>query len=266
MEKIDLNEYLASNEYPGRGIAVAKAPDGRQMFIGYFIMGRSENSRNRVFDPVPERGGICTMAADPAKLEDPSLIIYNPVLTLGRTHIVTNGDQTDTIYDLMSQGKSFADALRTRTFEPDGPNYTPRISAVVYADGSYQMSILKSADGNGESVQRYFFDYPRPVAGEGRFILRAVGRQKGVCLRVGERGRVPGFFFVRRRDALAGVLRVQTRGDRDGLRPADRPARREGRPAGPGHDPLLRGEADAGGVPAAARHIGKGSRPGRGRK
>ena len=123
MEKIDLNEYLASNEYPGRGIAVAKAPDGRQMFIGYFIMGRSENSRNRVFEPVPERGGICTMAADPAKLEDPSLIIYNP-----------------------------------------------RISAVVYADGSYQMSILKSADGNGDSVQRYFFDYPQPVAGEGHFI------------------------------------------------------------------------------------------------
>ena len=93
MEKINLNEYLASNEYPGRGIAVAMAPDGRQMFIGYFIMGRSENSRNRVFDPVPERGGICTIAADPAKLEDPSLIIYNPVLTLGKTHIVTNGDQ-----------------------------------------------------------------------------------------------------------------------------------------------------------------------------
>ena len=138
MEKINLNEYLASNEYPGRGIAVAKAPDGRQMFIGYFIMGRSENSRNRVFDPVPERGGICTMAADPDKLEDPSLIIYNPVLTLGKTHIVTNGDQTDTIYDGMSRG--------------------------------YQMSILKSADGNGDSVQRYFFDYPQPVAGEGHFI------------------------------------------------------------------------------------------------
>ena len=170
MEKIDLNEYLASNEYPGRGIAVAKAPDGRQMFIGYFIMGRSENSRNRIFDPVPERGGICTMAADPAKLEDPSLIIYNPVLTLGKTQIVTNGDQTDTIFDEMSRGRSFADALRTRTFEPDEPNYTPRISAVVYADGSYQMSILKSADGNGESVQRYFFDYPQPVAGEGHFI------------------------------------------------------------------------------------------------
>ena len=154
MEKINLNEYLAANEYPGRGIAVAKAPDGRQVFIGYFIMGRSENSRNRVFDPVPERGGICTMAADPAKLEDPSLIIYNPVLTLGKTHIVTNGDQTDTIFDEMSRGKSFADALRTRTFEPDEPNYTPRISAVVYADGSYKMSILKSAAGNGESVQR----------------------------------------------------------------------------------------------------------------
>ena len=107
------------------------------------------------------------MAADPAKLEDPSLIIYNPVLTLGTTHIVTNGDQTDTIYDGLCRGLSFADALRTRTFEPDGPNWTPRISAVVYADGSYQMSILKSADGNGDSVQRYFFDYPQPVAGEG---------------------------------------------------------------------------------------------------
>jgi IMP cyclohydrolase len=170
MDKIDLNEYLANNAYPGRGIAVAKAPDGNQMFIGYFIMGRSANSRNRVFEPLEERDGICTVAADPAKLEDPSLIIYNPVLTLGRTHIVTNGDQTDTIYDGMSRGRSFADALRTRTFEPDGPNWTPRISAAVYADGSYQMSILKSADGNGDSVQRYFFDYPQPVAGEGHFI------------------------------------------------------------------------------------------------
>lgn len=160
----DFLHFLKNTSYPGRGILVGKDR------VYYFIMGRSENSRNRVFDPVPERGGICTVAADPAKLEDPSLIIYNPVLTLGKTHIVTNGDQTDTIYDLMSQGKSFADALRTRTFEPDGPNYTPRISAVVYADGSYQMSILKSADGNGDSVQRYFFDYPQPVAGEGHFI------------------------------------------------------------------------------------------------
>ncbi|MDY4157573.1 MAG: IMP cyclohydrolase [Faecalibacterium sp.] len=163
-------ELIQGNSYVGRGIVIGKTPDASKAVIAYFIMGRSENSRNRVFDPVPERGGICTIAADPAKLEDPSLIIYNPVLTLGKTHIVTNGDQTDTIYDLMSQGKSFADALRTRTFEPDGPNYTPRISAVVYADGSYQMSILKSADGNGDSVQRYFFDYPQPVAGEGHFI------------------------------------------------------------------------------------------------
>ena len=115
-------------------------------------------------------GGICTMAADPAKLEDPSLIIYNPVLTLGKTHIVTNGDQTDTIFDGDEPGQELRRRLRTRTFEPDEPNYTPRISAVVYADGSYQMSILKSADGNGESVQRYFFDYPQPVAGEGHFI------------------------------------------------------------------------------------------------
>ena len=131
MEKINLNEYLAANEYPGRGIAVAKAPDGRQMFIGYFIMGRSENSRNRVFDPVPERGGICTMAADPAKLEDPSLIIYNPVLTLGKTHIVTNGDQTDTIRDFLEKGKTMEEALRTRKFEHDGPNWTPRISGLL---------------------------------------------------------------------------------------------------------------------------------------
>lgn len=170
MEKISLNEYLAGNEYPGRGIAVAMAPDGRQMFIGYFIMGRSENSRNRVFNPVPERGGIETIAADPAKLSDPHLIIYNPVLTLGSTTIVTNGDQTDTIFDAMCAGGSFIDALRTRTFEDDCPNWTPRISAIVYKDGGYQMSILKSADGNGESVQRYFYEYPQPVAGEGHFI------------------------------------------------------------------------------------------------
>ena len=166
--KKNIYKYLAGNDYPGRGIVLGKSPDGQKAFVAYWIMGRSANSRNRVFEPID--GGIRTVAADPAKLEDPSLIIYNPVLTLGKTHIVTNGDQTDTIFDEMSRGKSFADALRTRTFEPDEPNYTPRISAVVYADGSYQMSILKSADGNGESVQRYFFDYPQPVAGEGHFI------------------------------------------------------------------------------------------------
>ena len=166
--KKNIYKYLAGNDYPGRGIVLGQSPDGQKAFVAYWIMGRSANSRNRIF--VTTDDGIRTEAHDSAKLEDPSLIIYNPVLTLGKTHIVTNGDQTDTIYDLMSQGKSFADALRTRTFEPDGPNYTPRISAVVYADGSYQMSILKSADGNGDSVQRYFFDYPQPVAGEGHFI------------------------------------------------------------------------------------------------
>ena len=170
MEKIDLGNYLAGNEYPGRGIAVALAPDGKKIFIGYFIMGRSANSRNRVFSPLPERGGIETKAADPAQMQDPSLIIYNPVLTLGKTHIVTNGDQTDTIFDALCAGHSFADALRTRTFEPDGPNWTPRVSAIVYADGGYAMSILKSADGCGDSVQRYFYEYPQPVAGEGHFL------------------------------------------------------------------------------------------------
>ena len=166
--KKNIYKYLAGNDYPGRGIVLGQSPDGQKAFVAYWIMGRSANSRNRVFEPIT--GGIRTVAADPAKLEDPHLIIYNAVLTLRETTVVTNGDQTDTIFDEMSRGKSFADALRTRTFEPDEPNYTPRISAVVYADGSYQMSILKSADGNGESVQRYFFDYPQPVAGEGRFI------------------------------------------------------------------------------------------------
>ena len=169
MEKINLNEYLAANEYPGRGIAVAKAPDGRQVFIGYFIMGRSENSRNRVFDPVPERGGICTMAADPAKLEDPSLIIYNPVLTLGKTHIVTNGDQTDTVWEYLAKGESWEAALRTRQFEDDGPNWTPRISGLQAGDGSYKLSILKSADPEGTACARFFYEYPA-VPGLGHFL------------------------------------------------------------------------------------------------
>ena len=132
-------------------------------------MGRSANSRNRVFAPI--EGGIETRAADPAKLEDPHLIIYNPVLTLGDEHIVTNGDQTNTIYDAIQQGGSFESGLRTRTFEDDGPNWTPRISGIVNAhSGAYKLSILKSADGNGDSVQRYFFEYGQPVAGEGHFI------------------------------------------------------------------------------------------------
>ena len=178
MEKINLNEYLASNEYPGRGSAVAMAPDGRQMFIGYFIMGRSENSRNRVFDPVPERGGICTIAADPAKLEDPSLIIYNPVLTLGKTHIVTNGDQTDTIYELMDKQQTFEQSLRTREYEDDAPNFTPRISGIMHVENgeyNYAMSILKSADGNPDSCERFTFAYSTPVNGVGHFIHTYMG-------------------------------------------------------------------------------------------
>ena len=171
MQTFDLNTLVREHAYPGRGIVLGLTPSGKKAVIAYFIMGRSANSRNRVFDPIP--GGIRTMAADPAKLEDPSLIIYNPVLTLGNSHIVTNGDQTDTVYDFMKEGKTFEEALRTRTFEPDGPNWTPRISGLVQLeDGKmqYKLSILKSADGNGESVRRYFFEYPQPVAGEGHFI------------------------------------------------------------------------------------------------
>ena len=174
MEKINLNEYLASNEYPGRGIAVAMAPDGRQMFIGYFIMGRSENSRNRVFDPIPERGGICTVAADPDKLEDPSLIIYHPVRQMGRGLIVTNGDQTDTILEFLKQGLPMEQALRTREFEPDGPNWTPRISGLLGPNGSYKLSILKAADGTGRRCLRQTFEYPGQP-GTGHFLHTYAG-------------------------------------------------------------------------------------------
>ena len=173
MEQLDLYKLVNENAYPGRGIVLGLAPSGKKALIAYFIMGRSANSRNRVFDPVPEIGGIRTLAADPAKLEDPSLIIYNPVRTVANAHIVTNGDQTDTVYEFMARGERFEDALRTRTFEPDGPNWTPRISGLVELEEgkcSYKLSILKSADGNGESCRRYFFEYPVPVAGEGHFI------------------------------------------------------------------------------------------------
>ena len=159
----DLTELLRSNPYPGRGIVVGKD------VVYYWIMGRSSNSRNRVF--VPTEDGIRTEAHDPALLEDPSLIIYHPVRTMGNKLVVTNGDQTNTIYEAIQQGGSFESGLRTRTFEDDGPNWTPRISGIVNAhSGAYKLSILKSADGNGDSVQRYFFEYGQPVAGEGHFI------------------------------------------------------------------------------------------------
>ena len=161
MEKINLNEYLAANEYPGRGIAVAKAPDGRQVFIGYFIMGRSENSRNRVF--VKTEDGIRTEAHDPAKLSDPSLIIYHPVRTMGRDLVVTNGDQTDTI----CEHGDFRRGLMTREYEPDEPNWTPRISAIMHEDGSFELSILKRKDGR---CLREFFCYEGCDEGKGYFI------------------------------------------------------------------------------------------------
>ena len=173
--KKNIYKYLAGNDYPGRGIVLGQSPDGQKVFVAYWIMGRSANSRNRVFDPVPERGGICTMAADPAKLEDPHLIIYNAVLTLRETTVVTNGDQTDTIAQFMNgnlfPGYSFEAALATRTYEDDAPNFTPRISGVVdMRRGGYKLSIVKSNEGNAASVQRQTFDYPQPVAGEGHFI------------------------------------------------------------------------------------------------
>ena len=171
--KESLYEYLAGNEYPGRGICIGKMPGGNKAMIAYFIMGRSVNSRNRVFDPID--GGIRTMAADPSKMTDPHLIIYNPVLTLNNTTIVTNGDQTDTIRDFIVRndfsGYGFEAALATRTFEDDGPNWTPRISGVVDMKlGSYKLNILKSDDGNEKSVQRFTFDYSEPLAGEGHFV------------------------------------------------------------------------------------------------
>ncbi|MBN1380933.1 MAG: IMP cyclohydrolase [Deltaproteobacteria bacterium] len=171
--KENLYEYLAGNAYPGRGICLGKTPGGKKIMIAYFIMGRSTNSRNRVFAPID--GGIRTVAADPSKMTDPHLIIYNPVLTVGNTTIVTNGDQTDTIHDFIVRnvcpGYSVEAALNTRTFEDDGPNWTPRISGVVDMRlGGYKLSILKSDDGNENSVQRFTFDYPEPVAGEGHFI------------------------------------------------------------------------------------------------
>jgi IMP cyclohydrolase len=171
--KANLYEYLAGNEYPGRGIYIGKTPGGEKAMIAYFIMGRSLNSRNRVFDPT--NGGIRTLAADPSKMTDAHLIIYNPVLTLDNTTIVTNGDQTDTIRNFMARkdfpGYGFEAALATRTFEDDGPNWTPRISGVVdMRTGGYKLSILKSCDGNENSVQRFTFDYPQPLAGAGHFI------------------------------------------------------------------------------------------------
>ena len=171
MEMLSLKQELSQNAYPGRGIVIGKTPDGKSAVTAYFIMGRSNNSRNHVF--VEDGEGIRTQAFDPSKLEDPSLIIYAPVRVLGNKTIVTNGDQTDTIYDGMDKQLTFEQSLRSRQFEPDGPNYTPRISGIMHIEGgnyNYAMSILKSNNGNPDACNRYTFAYNNPVAGEGHFI------------------------------------------------------------------------------------------------
>lgn len=168
---LQLDQELKNNEYPGRGIVIGRSEDGKYAVTAYFIMGRSSNSRNRVF--VTEGEGIRTQAFDPSKLEDPSLIIYAPVRVLGKETIVTNGDQTDTIYDGLKAGMTFEQSLRSREFEPDGPNYTPRISGLLHVeDGGfdYAMSILKSDQGDPSCCCRYTYTYDKPRQGEGRFI------------------------------------------------------------------------------------------------
>ena len=171
MELRDLATELSSNAYPGRGIVIGKSSDSKYAVSAYFIMGRSVNSRNRVF--VEDGEGIRTQAFDPSKLSDPSLIIYAPVRVLGNKTIVTNGDQTDTIYEGMDKQLTFEQSLRSREFEPDGPNYTPRISCIMHIENNtfnYALSILKSNNGNPDACNRYTFAYTDPVAGEGHFI------------------------------------------------------------------------------------------------
>ena len=171
MNMLSIEQELKSNAYPGRGIILGKSPDGKKAVAAYFIMGRSENSRNRVF--VEEGEGIRTQAYDPSKLTDPSLIIYAPVRVLGNKTIVTNGDQTDTIYEGMDKQLTFEQSLRQREFESDAPNYTPRISGIMHVENgkyNYAMSILKSSDGDPSGCNRYTFAYENPKAGEGHFI------------------------------------------------------------------------------------------------
>ena len=171
MNILSLEQELKGNSYPGRGIVIGKSADGTKAVTAYFIMGRSSNSLNRIFAEDGE--GIRTQAFDPSKLEDPSLIIYAPVRVLGNKTIVTNGDQTDTIYEGMDKQLTFEQTLRSREFEPDAPNYTPRISGILHLEDNtynYAMSILKSSHGNPDACSRYTFAYENPIAGEGHFI------------------------------------------------------------------------------------------------
>ena len=176
MKTFDIAQILKGNPYPGRGIVIGRSADGQSAVTAYFIMGRSVNSRNRVFTQTDD--GIKTEAFDPSLLSDPHLIIYSPVRVLGNKTIVTNGDQTDTIYELMDKQQTFEQALRTREFEDDAPNYTPRISGIMHVDNgtyNYALSILKSADGNPDSCRRYTFSYNTPISGEGHFIHTYMG-------------------------------------------------------------------------------------------
>ena len=171
MEMLSIEQELRNNSYPGRGIIIGRTTDGKKAVAAYFIMGRSVNSRNRIF--VEEGEGIRTQAYDESKLTDPSLIIYAPVRVLGNKTIVTNGDQTDTIYEGMDKQLTFEQTLRTREFEPEAPNYTPRISGILHIENgkyNYAMSILKSNNGDPKSCNRYTFAYENPAAGEGHFI------------------------------------------------------------------------------------------------
>ena len=176
MKKLDIYEELKGNSYPGRGIVIGRSADGSKAVTAYFIMGRSVNSRNRVFTATAD--GIKTEAADPSKLSDPHLIIYSPVRKLGNKTIVTNGDQTDTIYELMDKQQTFEQSLRTREYEDDAPNYTPRISGIMHVEGgsyNYALSILKSADGDPACTERFTFTYTAPLAGVGHFIHTYMG-------------------------------------------------------------------------------------------
>ena len=176
METADLGKLLKENSYPGRGIVIGRSEDGSKAVTAYFIMGRSVNSRNRVFTATED--GIKTEAFNPSKLTDPHLIIYSPVRVLGNKTIVTNGDQTDTIYDGMDKQMTFEQSLRCREFEDDAPNYTPRISGIMHVEGgtyNYAMSILKSADGDPSSCERHTFTYTNPKAGIGRFLHTYMG-------------------------------------------------------------------------------------------
>ena len=168
MQLLDLNTVLTNHPYPGRGIMLGRSADNRHAIIAYFIMGRSENSRNRIFEATED--GIRTKAFDESKMVDPSLIIYHPVRVVGEDTVVTNGDQTDTVANFLREGKSYIEALRTRCYEPDPDNYTPRISGVVLEDGAYCLSILKSADGDPNCNHRFFYEYDAPIAGTGHFI------------------------------------------------------------------------------------------------